>query len=558
MTKLINYFSKQLISISVKLFSAFFLMLVPTSTLFSQDEAKTRGLSAINKNVLEAQLEFLSSDFMEGRGIGEKGIFLAGEYISSILKLYGVKPAGEMPTSGNPDERSYFQNFTLIRSENVDVPILKIIDYGNSATRTLTLNYNIDYIVYPTGHSEEIEAPVIFVGYGIKDDKTGHDDFKGLDIEGKFLLKIKGYPSFFENKLTTNELMYSMSQSEQHMISEGALGIIEFDPKIHIVGSEGKANFLETDYAENPPSSYNSNLRYSLPANSRTTNFIRASVSSSIAKEILKGSGINIDSYLNDPSNYKQKNVVDRTWNKQLYLMTTTNTTRVETRNILGMVEGKDPNSIIVVGAHYDHLGIKDGYIWNGADDNGSGTVGVMTIAKAVMATGEQPDKTIIFALWSAEEEGLLGSRYFVRYPIYPLENIKMNINFDMISRYISDDKPNAVTMTYNDTYPIYKDYTVLNNMRHNIGLDIDYQPSPNPPGGTDHRSFVEAGIPIMRFKPGHREEYHTPFDETTTIDWDIMEKIVKINFANLWDLANSNWDVEEYVKPPELDRLME
>ena len=554
----LNYIGEPLISTSIKLFFVFFLLLATTSTLFPQDEAKTRGLSAINKDVLEAQLEFLSSDLMEGRAIGERGLFLAGEYISSILKLYGIKPAGDMLSPGNSSERGYFQNFSLIRSESVEAPVLKIIDNGKEVSRTLSLNYNIDYTALPTSYSEEIEAPIIFVGYGIKDDKTEHNDFKGLDIGGKFLLKIKGYPGFFENRLTTTEIRHSISRSEQFMISEGALGIIEFDPEVQIVGNEVKADFLRTDFAEYPPSPNNGNARYSIPINSRTTNFIRATVSCGVAQEILKGSGINIENYLSNPSNYKQKNIVNRSWNKQLYFKSSVNSTRVETRNILGMVEGKDPNSIIVVGAHYDHMGMKDGYIWNGADDNGSGTVGVMTIAKAIMAAGEQPNKTIVFAFWSAEEVGLLGSRYFVRNTVCPLENIKMNINFDMISRYVDDDRPNVVTMTYNESYPIYKDYTELNNKRHNIGLEIDYQPSPNPLGGSDHRSFVEMGIPIMRFKPGHREEYHTPFDEITTIDWDIMEKIVRISFANLWDLANSDWDTEEYVKPPELDRLME
>ena len=89
-------------------------------------------------------------------------------------------------------------------------------------------------------------------------------------------------------------------------------------------------------------------------------------------------------------------------------------------RNILGIIEGKNPDKFIVLGAHYDHVGIGNGYIWNGADDNGSGTVGVMTIAKAIMATGEKPENSIIFAFWTAEEEGLLGSRYYVRNPDVP------------------------------------------------------------------------------------------------------------------------------------------
>jgi Zn-dependent M28 family amino/carboxypeptidase len=158
------------------------------------------------------------------------------------------------------------------------------------------------------------------------------------------------------------------------------------------------------------------------------------------------------------------------------------------------------------------------------------------------MATGEKPENSIVFAFWTAEEEGLLGSRYYVRNPDFPIANVKLNMNFDMISRYISDDEPKKVTMTYTSTFPWFRDITVSNLEKYGIDLLVDYQPSANPPGGTDHRSFVEVGIPIIRFKPGHREEYHTPLDETGTVDWDIMEKIIRICFADAWELANMKW----------------
>jgi Zn-dependent M28 family amino/carboxypeptidase len=111
-----------------------------------------------------------------------------------------------------------------------------------------------------------------------------------------------------------------------------------------------------------------------------------------------------------------------------------------------------------------------------------------------------------------------------------------------MISRYISETEKKGVVMTYNKSHPFFREITEKNLKEYNIDLDVDYQPSDDPPGGTDHRSFVEAGIPVMRFKPGHREEYHTPFDEAGTVDWDIMEKIIRISFTNLWDLANNNF----------------
>jgi Zn-dependent M28 family amino/carboxypeptidase len=111
-----------------------------------------------------------------------------------------------------------------------------------------------------------------------------------------------------------------------------------------------------------------------------------------------------------------------------------------------------------------------------------------------------------------------------------------------MISRYISEDKPDRVVMTYTASKNSFRNITASNLKKYDISLDVEYQPSDDPPGGSDHRSFVAAGIPIMRFKPGHREEYHTPADEVSTVDWDIMEKIVKISFLNTWELANTEW----------------
>jgi Zn-dependent M28 family amino/carboxypeptidase len=158
------------------------------------------------------------------------------------------------------------------------------------------------------------------------------------------------------------------------------------------------------------------------------------------------------------------------------------------------------------------------------------------------MEAGIRPDKTLVFVLWTAEEEGLLGSRYYVENLAYPSDNLCLNVNFDMISRYISENEQKKVAMIYTEKFPVFRTITEENLKKYGIDLDVDFQPSNDPPGGSDHRSFVEAGIPVMRFKPGHREQYHTPTDEISTIDWDIMEKIVKISFANIWELANNNW----------------
>jgi Zn-dependent M28 family amino/carboxypeptidase len=293
--------------------------------------------------------------------------------------------------------------------------------------------------------------------------------------------------------------------------------------------------------SEKNPHSGRPYANYSIPGKMIPENLIRITVSAKTANEILKGSGIKTDEYIKQ-ADANESIILPTLTDKFIYLKTAVKTTRVPVRNIIGIIDGNDPDQAIVLGAHYDHMGSGNGYIWNGADDNGSGTVGVITLAKAIMETGMKPEKTIIIALWTAEEEGLLGSRYYIQNTAYPLKSLRLNVNFDMISRYVSDNEPKKVTMTYTSSFPYFRDITVSNLKKYGIDLIVDYQPSADPPGGTDHRSFVAAGIPVIRFKPGHREEYHTPGDELDTINWDIMEKIIKISFADVWDLANNNW----------------
>jgi Zn-dependent M28 family amino/carboxypeptidase len=280
---------------------------------------------------------------------------------------------------------------------------------------------------------------------------------------------------------------------------------------------------------------------YSVPGEKNPENLIRIIVSTKTANEILKGTGLVIDDYIKKAESGKPVINTDMP-SKTIFVKSDIITTSVPVRNVIGIIEGNDPDQVIVLGAHYDHEGMANGYLWNGADDNASGTVGVLTVAKAIMETGKKPEKTIVFALWTAEEKGLLGSRYYVDNLAYPLKNLRLNVNFDMISRYVSEDEPNKVTMTYTSTYPGFKELTEGNLSKYTIGLDVVYEPSDDPPGGSDHRSFVAVGVPVMRFRPGFREEYHTPADEISTLDWDIMEKIIRISFTNVWELANSSW----------------
>ncbi len=529
------------------IFLIFILCIVTISINYAQISPVDKGLKAINQSVIRAQLGFLASDWTEGRMAGEKGEYISADYIASMLQLYGVKPDGDFirtrRTMNNitDNDRSYFQNFILLKTEPGDEQLLQLISDDGKAVKTKNFTYNVDFLVRPTDPAIEINAPVIFAGYGIINYELKYNDFRNLDVKGKFILRITGRPKFMRESQDQGTYLASVRETESILKARGAIGIIEFNTTASVVGYPDRKDFTNMSPSEFNPRPGNPSARYSIPGKLPSDDLIRITISVKTANEILNGSGINIDDYIKKADSnetYPMPELV----NKAIYLKTTVKTEQVAVRNILGIIEGNNPDEVIVLGAHYDHMGISNGYIWNGADDNGSGTVGVMTLAKAIMETGSKPEKTIIIALWTAEEEGLLGSRYYVNHLDYPLKNLRLNVNFDMISRYISDAETRKVTMTYTDSQRSFKNITVANLKKYGIDLDIDFQPSADPPGGTDHRSFVAVDVPVMRFKPGHREQYHTPYDEVSTVDWDIMEKIIKISFANVWELANSNW----------------
>jgi hypothetical protein len=525
----------------------FTLTFITISLNYGQLTPLEKGLAGITPDAIKAQLGFLASDWTEGRAAGEKGEFLSADYIASVLQLYGVKPGGDQvrnmgqTNSTVNSGRTFFQNFVLLKSMPGEEQILKVKSVEGTTIITSGFTSGVDFSIRSVPSDIEVEAPVVFAGYGFKNDKLKFNDFSKLDIKGKFILKIRGTPEFAKGKITPAEISDSEGGIVEFAKAGGAVGIIEIYPNSSVIGASQRKDFNNMSPAESGPRSALTYASYSLPGKTNPDNLIRIYTSVKTANEILKGTGIVIEDYLkkadsNLPYAFSPMN------GKSIYLKSSYKTTSVAVRNVIGIIEGNNPDEVIVLGAHYDHMGMNNGYIWNGADDNGSGTVGVMTLAKAIIETGKKPEKTIIIALWTAEEEGLLGSKYWIQNPTCPLKNVKLNVNFDMISRYISDNEPKKVTMTYTSSCSGFKDMTIANLKTYGIDLLVDYQPSADPPGGTDHRSFVAAGIPIMRFKPGHREEYHTPGDELDTIDWDIMEKIIRISFTNVWELANTSW----------------
>lgn len=220
-----------------------------------------------------------------------------------------------------------------------------------------------------------------------------------------------------------------------------------------------------------------------------------------------------------------------------------------DSENILAFIEGTEkPEEIIVVSAHYDHVGTKNGVVYNGADDDGSGTVAVMQIAKAFQKAkkkGNGPKRSILFLHVTGEEHGLFGSEYYSDNPVFPLENTVADLNIDMIGRDDAENKgKNYVYVIGSEmlSSELKKINEAANKKTNNLELNYKYDDPKDPQRlyyRSDHYNFAKHGIPVAFFFDGIHEDYHQPTDDVEKIDFNLLQKRAQLVFATAWELAN-------------------
>jgi len=538
------------------------ILFIFTLSLQAQDEAVNKGLQAITQEAVQGQLEFLSSDWTRGRGTGDAGIFMAADYIASMFKVYGIKPGGDMVTvrpsraemqaGARPKQvRTYFQNLELIEYYPGEEQHLSILSNSGGTSEIINFMYKTDFFVYTTDVGMELTAPIVFVGYGMVDENNKYNDFSGLDVKGKVIMRLAGFPGHSDpeseayKKFHTDKpsFLYDLYREKLRIAEEkGVVAIIE-------VTRDGQPS---SGWADNLPFRYNLPYyegdeplrkvykRMKLPGEEIGAWRSSISVTMRVANEIMKGTGLDLISY--EERVMKSMKPASKILNgKSIKIKTTVNSRIVSDRNVIGMIEGKNPEKVVVIGGHYDHLGEWKGYIWNGSDDNASGTVGVMTVAKACIATGVQPEYTIVFAAWTAEEKGLLGSRFFVDNPIVSIENIRFYLNYDMISRNApTDTSNNQATLRYTEAYPELEDNTLSYIKDYGLDLDPIFRSMERPRGGSDFASFAAKDVPVLSFNAGFTTDYHRITDHSSKADIRKMTDIIKVGFLNIWKIANT------------------
>lgn len=529
-------------------------------SLTAQEE-KEAGLKAIDHEVVRAQMDILAADWMEGRATGTKGEVMAGDYIASMFRLYGIEPYGDLhmpppgrrgrpaPENGLFPARSYFQNIPLVEYSPGEEQQFSVVTISGGGESSADFAYLTDFSVRPGNVGLTVNAPVVFAGYGFADAKGGYDDYRKLDVNGKVVVMLAGFPGHREENSPAWLKFRPEGRSAQYALERD---------KILRAEKQGAAAIVMVRPGENPYSQWaltpgadamkasseqanpvpKATGRMALPGDTLTGNIPVFTVSPRVVERLFSGTGTDLAAFEKSVATTMQP--LSRLLpGKSVRLKTTVHSRIINARNVLGFIEGENKEEVIVVGGHYDHMGQSEGFTWNGADDNASGTVGVMSIAKAFAATGKKPVRSVVFAAWTGEEKGLLGSEYFVR-NLPEGTRVVINLNYDMIARdEAGDSLGNQAMMMYTEGWSDIRKVTEAHLTKYGIGLDLTFRPSSGGGGGSDHAHFARKGIPIFYFMAAMHPDYHQPSDELSKVNWNKMTNIIRLGFLNTWEFAN-------------------
>jgi hypothetical protein len=500
------------------------------SLLFSQYnpyEIRQEIANTITASELKDHLTIIASNDFEGRETGTKGQRKAANYLAEQFKMMGLP--------GVVEEGSYFQAIAFTRERWDDI---------NLNINKKRFKHQWEYYAYPNTNSDKkVEAKkVLFLGYGIDDEK--YSDYKGVNVKDKVLLIYDGEPMNRDgiSHLTGSEEASTWTSNWRRKAKtayeKGAKAILiidnSFKKNLQDFNKYLLSGGMRFGAGEFPEKNYANNLF----------------ISTEIAKKIM-GKNYNKVIKARDeikvsgkPINVKLKSKIELNQKKAVR--------QILGSNVLGFIEGIDEklkNEVVVVTAHYDHLGKKGESIFNGADDNGSGTSSVLEVAEALVeakAKGHGPRRSVLCMLVSGEEKGLLGSKYYAEFPIFPLENTVANVNVDMVGRV--DEKhagnPNYIYVIGSNrlSTDLHKINEAANKNFTNLELDYKYN-DPKDPNRyyyrSDHYNFAEKGIPAIFYFSGTHVDYHKPSDTVEKINFDKMEKIAKLVFHTTWELAN-------------------
>ena len=491
----------------------------------------TDGITAAQ---LRSYLEFIASDELEGRDTPSRGLDIAAMYIAQHLKNWGVKPAG--------DNGTYFQKFPLKRSK---------IEAGgtNLSLNSLAFTYGEDFF---TTYTTAAVPPsnIIYVGHGWVIKSKNINAYQGIDVKDKIIVATGGLPK----GVTFNDLHGKMGEDwlspGLYGNANGARAVITF------ASFNGLANLKSTRWTQTEKG----DLEFKTPPFQVKIPTITAAprlISALFQGEKASGATVYSKALTQDFVEPFELNP-----NKKISLNVAVKTDTVYTQNVIGVLEGADPtlkNEYVAIGAHYDHVGTNpfansEDKIWNGADDDGSGTVAVLSMAEAFSKGAVRPKRSILFIWVAGEEKGLWGSEYFTDNPTVPLGSIITQLNIDMIGRAQAPgdtNQANKALPQQNEVFVIGSKLMstelgelseTVNKSFLNMSFNYKYDDPKDPEQffyRSDHYNFARKGIPIIFYMDGSHADYHQTSDSIEKIDFANMERIARTIFATGWELAN-------------------
>jgi len=553
------------------------------------------GFDSIIAKDATTLLSYLSSDLMEGRETATRGYQLACEYVASLLSLWKINPAGDTPASRGPafsmgpaavpappPQRSYLQAFALKETLESATTIDLETRLG-ALTKTRTFLSGQDFSG-TFSQPQSITAPVVFAGYGVTEKGIGWDEFKGLDVKNKVVLVLSEAPgkdnaqSPFQQKKELKDKYFPPGPPTPFARMMGGFNktqeIAKLGPAAILVvqNSVKDAEFTRTLSTPRPvsderPITGEGRRRLSLPGGSGRMPWESSptvTITREMADAILEASGKKIDD-LKHAIDSSLKPASREVPGARLTLTTTGRTQLVQGVNVIGFIEGSDPalkNEVVIVGAHLDHLGKRGEYVFNGADDNGSGSVGVMLVARAFAANPVKPKRSVQFCLWAGEELGLLGSRYYVQNPEFPLAKTAAYFNLDMISRPYDETTISRMSRWFgvqpgDEVFQKIKpaeflpvSFTAgaglgeaLRTADQSVGLQVllrEQGPSMDrASGGSDHSSFSAVKVPWLFAITAMTVDYHQTSDSVEKTSGELMARVSRLVYLTLFELAD-------------------
>ena len=519
------------------------------------DSAPPAATETITEADLKSTLYFLASEEMQGRGLNTLFNKITSNYLAHRFELMGLEPFA-------PD--GYFQYFNILQAELLDGNTLEIRSPASPSSTVAVVQE--DFVPSPLSANGRVSAPLVLAGYGITAPEHRYDDYQGLEVQGKIVVVFDGEPgaidpdSPFEGILDSkySEEFYKIRNAQAH----NAAGLIMVQSGRYRSGRGNFSRHAQVTWPEDP-----SRARYSLKVWEEQVRIPVIHVSGELARGLLQSTGVDLREIQRKiDEEYQSQGVPLPDVEATLETAIVRSQTRI--RNVLAYLPGSDPNlkdEVVIVSAHFDHVGYHHGEVFQGADDDASGTAGLLEIAEAYALSPERPARSVLFAAWNAEERGLLGSRYYVERPAFLLEKTIALFQMDMIGRNEEIPDPNnprflglqkqSAESNTNSVHVL--GYSRSEDLRSlvtqsngKIGLELKFQYDDTPANllrRSDHWPFLSNDIPVLFFHTGLHPDYHRPTDTPEKINYSKMEKVVRLVFLCSWAAAHSS-------PPPQLN----